>query len=281
MVVRPNGLIYKILFMNNASLKKHLQAIDITDKQITIFLFLLKNGPKSSTQIAKKLDIPKTTVYRQLHNLITRGIITVEKSERGDVFRANSAIIKEEIQEKYNSIKSSYTKIAEIDKTLNSLVNLQTPSPTLKCYEGIDGIKQMVWNTLKTKGMLYFYSNANRRRLLGDKWFKRYLEEFTSSNIYEKGFEIIKDTKYYPNNEFNIYPQFLKQTEIKFVDEIKINGEITIYNDTYSMFNFENEKYWGFEIRDQNFTTVQKSIFEKLWKTMGYEAYYKRGKFTK
>ena len=139
----------------------------------------------------------------------------------------------------------------------------------------------MVWNTLKTKGMLYFYSNANRRKLLGDKWFKRYLEEYTLKNIFEKGFEIVKDTKYYPDVEFDIYPQFLKQTEIKFVDEIKINGEITIYNDTYSMFNFENEKFWGFEIRDSNFAEVQKSIFEKLWKTISYDAYYKRGKFAK
>ena len=75
--------------MNSTTLKKHLQSIDISDKQITIFLFLLKNGPKSSTQIAKKLNIPKTTVYRQLQNLITRGIVTIEKSERGDIFRAN------------------------------------------------------------------------------------------------------------------------------------------------------------------------------------------------
>ncbi|HOU75818.1 MAG TPA: hypothetical protein PK957_01715 [Candidatus Dojkabacteria bacterium] len=46
-----------------------------------------------------------------------------------------------------------------------------------------------------------------------------------------------------------------------------------------SMLNSINGKYGGFEIHDKNFVAVQKSIFEKLWKTVKYKAYFKNGRY--
>ncbi len=267
--------------MDLEKLKENLKSLDLNEKEADIYLFLVRNGSKSSTQISKGISIPKTTIYRQIENLIKKGLVVVDKSERGDVFEAITDSLKFTIIDKYEKIKDVYNNIETLEAEIKIIKNQKVPSTSIKMYEGIDGLKQIVWNTLKANDTMYVYTNANRNKLFGRKWFGKYLEEFTLRNKTEKVIEVKKDFNKYPYDEYEVYPKFLKNTEIKFVDEIRIKGEIMIYNDVYAMFNFENDKYWGFELHDESFVSVQRSIFEKLWNTIPSISHFKQGKYIK
>jgi len=234
----------------------------------------------SATQISKAIGMPKTSVYRQLEVLVEKGFVVTEKTDSGDKFSAEIDILASKAQD---WVEESRRRLEKVDLLKSSLKTIQKEDfrgADFKVYKGLNGVKQIVWNTLEAKNTIYFYTSAYRKKLFGDTWFKRYLSEFTKRKIYEKGFEVTHAAKEgYPFKSFELFPDFLKFTEVKFVKDITLNGEVTIYNDTYSMFNWQNDQLIGFEIIDPSFVKMQRSTFEKLWEKTDSVAYFKRGKF--
>lgn len=90
--VRQNNFVYVIIFiflillpvlyflLKNKKTKTKKYNIDVlTDRQKIIFAFIKKNKKITQAQLEKKLDMPKSSLSRNIESLVRKGFITKEK----------------------------------------------------------------------------------------------------------------------------------------------------------------------------------------------------------
>ena len=68
---------YQFSTENFDEIKNQLMKFQLTLKQIKVFFYLGKFGPKTANEISKNLDIPRTETYHLLTSLQSRGVVLV------------------------------------------------------------------------------------------------------------------------------------------------------------------------------------------------------------
>tara|TARA_Y100000034_G_C6901609_1_gene417148 strand:+ start:167 stop:904 length:738 start_codon:yes stop_codon:yes gene_type:complete len=116
-------------------MQENLEKLGLTGNEAKIYLFLLKNGEKSTGPIIKQTKIANSRVYESLNSLIDKGLVTYSKQKRGKFFHAAdpSKFIENE-EEKLKKIQSFIPE-------LKSLQNKDEKETNMAIYEGFDGFK--------------------------------------------------------------------------------------------------------------------------------------------
>lgn len=163
-------------------------------------------------------------------------------------------------------------KLAELEKTSSVLdnylseLNNQTKSDyKTKVYNGLDGIKQLLWNVLTSQTEILYYTGANRKRIFGEKWFYQYRTEFVKRGLHERGFESDRNSAINLPAYFSDTPGYLERCKYLILENMNLDGEIYVYNDVYAYYNWNNNVYYGVEIYDKSIVTTQRVIFEQFW----------------
>ena len=246
-------------------LKSHLKRFNLDDTEIEIYLTLVRCGKLSALEASRKIKIPKSTIYRYLDSLIKKGFVVITQSTRGKKFQALTNIFETKIEEQGRYIKNLKNSARFLGKNLLTLPPKTEKSSSVRVYEGLDKIKQLVWNILDAKNKVYYYTNADRRKLFGDFWMSRYLNEFVRRDLTERGFESYSARNYNRKEYFSIAPGYVERSENKVVKRLELKGEIYIYNDIYAFYTWEGKELIGIEIKNKYLVQSQRAIFEKLW----------------
>jgi sugar-specific transcriptional regulator TrmB len=112
-----------------------LKEIGLTDNEIKIYLFLLKNGNSTTGPIIKKTQIANSRVYESLNSLISKGILTFNSQKDGKHFQAQGPEIflekQKELKERLENFIPELKKIkTKEEKEIQSAI-----------YQGIQGFK--------------------------------------------------------------------------------------------------------------------------------------------
>ena len=176
-------------------------------------------------------------------------------------------------------IAKKETEIINLKNNFSSLIPLITPiSPTnnpgtsVKFYRGQDGLRQLLWNTLKAKKVVgYGYSDWNEGvgRSFAEKLRQEYLErqiinlELQNDIPINTDFIDIKTNK--TANE--IYLNKFYQMRVIPTSVIEIKHDAYIYDDIYAIYHYINNEPFGIEIQNAEIAKTQTQIFQFLWKS--------------
>lgn len=124
-------------------INKFLQNIGLTDKEIAVYLELLREEKSSVIDLSKKTNILRTSVYPILDNLLEKGLVSEVKVGKKVYFQA-------EAPERIGSyIESQKIKLEEQSQLANdyipqlkSLSRQTGEKPIVKVYEGREGVFQ-------------------------------------------------------------------------------------------------------------------------------------------
>lgn len=232
----------------------------------TVFLHLIENGEQTAVQISNKTKIPKTTVYHILEDLIDRKFVEPLLGSRGKKYKAQEGNFESVAKKKLKSAKDLTHMASLLQKNLPTLSSSSLQKTSFRVYEGINGLKQLMWNVLSAKDMIYYYSSADRRKLFGDVWFERFCREFVKRNLWERGFDSMVNAGYAPElDNYYFKTGYHKRTEYKIIKGLDMTSEIFIYNNVYNMYSWEKNELIGIEIENKFLVESQRKIFEKLW----------------
>ena len=53
-----------------------LREFGLTDKEVRVYLILLSLGSINLQELAKRIDLPRTTIYNTLNYLYTKGLVS-------------------------------------------------------------------------------------------------------------------------------------------------------------------------------------------------------------
>ncbi len=129
----------------NTDLQGFLQDLDLSPKEIELYLHSLRNGPQTASTIAKKTGIARSTVNFVFEQLIQKGFASKEVQEQTTYF----TVVDPESLEYILLERSMRSKkqLSDLKDLLPHFKKLKNPSPLLPkvtYYEGLESLYRTV-----------------------------------------------------------------------------------------------------------------------------------------
>jgi sugar-specific transcriptional regulator TrmB len=241
-----------------------LSTFGLEDEEAKIYEFLLRNGQSSASDISHALSIPRTTIYRLVEKLVLTQIAKEVITPKGRAFEAGSiedlSVIVKQRESELDNLKDSFK---EIKKSVSNISIPDFAKTKILSYKGIEGLKQITWNSKNAKGELRIIEKSTMDQFLDYGFSERTRTEFLLNKVHVK--EITNATQL---NGWTDIKQFVTDFwECKYIPAslFEIRFEILIYNDVYAMYNYENNDIVGIEIYNQQLSNMQRQLFDFLW----------------
>jgi sugar-specific transcriptional regulator TrmB len=252
---------------NKDDIKKYLTAYGLSLDQAKVYLALLEK-PLSHLEVARVTGINRTKVYRIADDLEKLSLVKNEQSDAGRVLSASepknlevSLVTKEE------ELKSKKAILGELLPSLNSIFNSEDSDLkfSVSTYEGVSGMKQMLWNELKTKGEILVFGSGTLEDLVGSRrWAEAHRQktldvDYKIREINNKGKKPIK---------FTSNSSFLNNFNRRHIDEelLDLEQQIAIYNDVVAVYHWRDDQKVGVEIHNKAYANSMRQMFEMYWR---------------
>lgn len=237
------------------TITQDLEEFGLTDREIKVYLALLKLGTALVQDIAKQAGTYRTYTYDILKSLVKKGLA-------GYIIKSGKQYFEAAEPEKLlNILKEKQNRIAKILPELKSVYKSSAEKPKIELYEGKEGLKTILDDLIKTKQEILVYSSTKKQLSLLDFYFPQYIvkrvkEKIKIKVLTEKSKETIalkkKDKK-----EFR---------EMRFLPEgIEFPTAINIYGSKVAILSLEKEPI-GIILENEDFAKTQRIVFELLWK---------------
>lgn len=248
------------------ALQESLEKIGLTDKETMVFLAALELGPQPASSIAKRANLNRSTVYVLLNGLINKGLVS--SCVQGGITRYHALDpnkLLRYIDNKREHFNECKREIEDLMPRFRSLINPYQNRPKIRHFEGIEGIKAVMEDTLTAKDTLRCYSSLS-------KWFDSklasYIREYGKRRMFEKKIPLKAlvfdqpEAREYLDEE---YSDILHKC--RYVTTGIIDNETNIYDDKVAIVSLREGDYFGLILESPQIAKTQKSIFDLAWKS--------------
>lgn len=241
-----------------------LTPFGLSREEAGIYLLLLKKTSLSALEINRQLNLSRTRVYRLLDKLITRGLVRQKLDARGLKFEAVSHTHLETLLiQKEKEADVVRETLPYLVKQLETVATEGRTKSKVLYYTGIDGLKQVQWNSLRAHGELLIYEIKNMAAFLPQEYCEEVRQELVDRHINVR--ELTNQTKVKDWTE--VRELVLKYWQIRHVppEKLRIKFEVMIYNDVYAMYSYQEGEIFCVEIYNQNSAQMQQQLFNFVW----------------
>lgn len=173
---------------NNYRVAALLKQFGCNQREAEIFLHCLQAGPSAIQEIARKLKQNRVTVHSSVQQLISKGFLyETRKGKKRLIVAEDPEVLERLIQKKENELKLLKDNLDFVMGSLVSMQNSDASVPTVKLYEGVDGFKKMLEETLTTKGDVFVFTYVDLfSELLDPDYLEDYFVRRAKKNIYTR-----------------------------------------------------------------------------------------------
>ncbi len=130
-----------------------LKNFGLSEKEIAVFSCLIELGPSPVRLLAQKSGVNRGTTYDILKSLISQGLVSYYDKDSHQYFSAEPPEkLLSALQAKKEELNKLESQIQESLPEMNLVFNRQGGKPTVKLYEGIKGIRQILEDVLSCVG---------------------------------------------------------------------------------------------------------------------------------
>lgn len=242
--------------------EKVLLDIGFSEKEIAVYIALLSLGKGIVTKISRTASVSRTTTYDILDSLSQKGLVKISGKEPKQEYVAESPeklekFVMEEVEKENNNLN----KVKYITPELFSIYNTKE-MPKVKYYEGIDGLKKALEDTLLKNEMEILASGGaeDMFEAIGEEYSKEYFKKRAERNISIKGIASSdSDTmKVFERNQ-----EELREILIVPNDKFHFSVETNIYDN--KVLNISWKEKFAVLIESKEIADAQKKVFELAW----------------
>ncbi|MBU0975758.1 MAG: helix-turn-helix domain-containing protein [Patescibacteria group bacterium] len=254
-------------------LNSFFKKLGLTDEETAVYLFLLQNGISTIFDISKGIGINRTNLYRLCERLTSEGFLKKLSDKGTTKYEAASVEYLKlkvddierrvnDIRAKFNSVKNKFQRISQLQDHKIRVVH----------YQGKEEVKQLLWNYLETRGEALSFGYRTLSEMVGRNFVIKWWNEAKRRGIRDRilanpGTFELKDTIDNKSRDKLIYDQWVKVEEREIDEKIfKIYYETFIYNDIFSIVQWDENLAFGVEIQNEEISRFKRREFEILWK---------------
>ena len=244
----------------NLELKKTLEYIGFSEKEILVYLALLSLGKGTVTQISRKAGINRPTGYHILDSLELKELVKVSGKEPKQEYVAESPDQIEKFLLKKIENDQSYIKEArKIIPELKSMHNV-VDRPKVLFYEGKEGLEKVYEDTLTSHESIRAYASVGDMHTGLPGYFPEYYKRRAKKGIAIRA--II------PNTEAGLErktfdKEEMRETALVPKDSFYFSPEINIYDDKVMIASWKEKL--GIIIESAEIADAMKKIYELAW----------------
>lgn len=240
-----------------------LISFGISELEAKVYLEILSGRGDTALSISRNLKLARTKVYRLLDNLLAKKLVVTRVGERGMRFVATPPDQLEFlIADREHELALLHQTFPKLQAELAGL-NTTTPKSQVLYYHGLDGLKQVTYNSLKAKRELLTYELSTMNAFLDQTEAEKLRTRFVDNKI--KIRTLTNATKVEPYT--NVSELVTKYWDIRHLDprDKPFQFEILIYNDVYCMYKYIRDDIFCVEIHSAELADMQHQLFEYLW----------------
>lgn len=210
----------------------------LSEVQAKIYLYLIKHGQSTPTEIATGVDENRTTVYSAAEKLEKLGIIT--KRDRGKVaaYVPNHPSVLEGIAEK--RLRKVARQTRNLEGNLPSLINYYNEhqsTPGATTFYGKEGVK-MIWDKVIATKEPYFFVRSR----YDESADREALEEFKNARVAAQiQSQDITPSEFTHNSNSVLKEKFLLERTLLPPNEYDSPVEIDIFGNNVAFINYSKD----------------------------------------
>lgn len=239
-----------------------VEKLGLSDNEAATYLAALESAFGTSVaNIAKKTDIKRSTVYLALGSLIKRGLVSTSRRGNRHVYVAEDPHIFGE------KLKEQEVYLRDLLPELLMVTNVLAKKPTIRFFEGSNGIKEVYRDTLERKeGEIRAWTTDDIEEYFDAKWLTdTYVPARVAAKIHARG--LVPDT---PRMRVLVPDDIAGLRTLRYLspDEAPFTIEINIYGGRkVALVSFREE--FGIIIESATIHDTFAAIFETAWASAG------------
>lgn len=147
--------------MKNLAFSSILQSIGLNEGESCIYELLLENGRMAGKDLTEKSGIGRGNVYNVLKLLLQKGLV-LEISGKKTVYQpVDPNVLRSLLQRKLEQSKELEASFDASLRGMESVYKRTTGRPTIQVFEGWDGVKKALYDSLESKTEILTYLDVS------------------------------------------------------------------------------------------------------------------------
>lgn len=236
-----------------------------------IYLILIQNGELTVPKILENTSLSRASVYDALTLLVAQNYVEYRKQGRNAFYKpGHPNKLFELIEQKKRDVALLEGEVKETIQELTGTFNLALSKPGVRFFQGIEGIKEVLWDSLDAQGDVYTMGDLENfikhSKSLNDEYVAEKKKRAEKKGVPLKQKKAITIDSPFNRSFLSSYDNRLTNTRLlKNWPNFSGATLIEIYDDRVSYTTFTDESLIGLIIQDKHIYNYQKSIFEYLW----------------
>lgn len=232
-----------------------------------IYLVLLDSGIMPTGNLAKRLNVPRSTLYGLLENLAQHGLVSQSEKNKVKMWQAVAPeTIKTIINEKINTLENTRTDFESVLKSLKSSQKIDFVSPKFHYFEGIEELKVMLkdvllYNDLETE---LCWPVKDVMKVVGEEFLHELNKKRIRSNIYIKVIWPLDKSEDIKKNIFLAPGKEVKREVRTAPAGVEFSMGYWAYGNKV-MFMSSKAENFGFIVESKELRQLLKTQFDILW----------------
>jgi HTH-type transcriptional regulator, sugar sensing transcriptional regulator len=244
----------------NLDLKKTLEYIGFSEKEVSVYLALLELGKGTVTEISRKAGINRPTGYHILASLEAKELVKVSGKEPKQEYVAESPDqIEKMLLKKIENDQSFIKEARKIIPELKSIHNV-TDRPKVLFYEGREGMEKVYEDTLTSTEPIRAYASVENMHKGMPGYFPEYYKRRAGKGIAIRA--IIPDSETGRDRK-SLDSKEMRETALVPTDVFNFSPEINIYDDKVMIASWREKL--GIIIKSSEIAEAMKKIYELAW----------------
>jgi len=244
---------------------KLLEQIGLTSEQAKIYFCLISSGTLTARKIGLESGVNRSLVYKILKQLIEFGLVIENTNLKStSTFTAlHPSKLHSLVKRKEEDLKLADQALHEAVSTLGAQFNLACGKPSVRFYEGLEGIRILNKDIIHTKVDIKLIRSPfdnNTEEL--DVKAKKLLEERASTGIKTKLIVPIKNTPSSISSEWD-QKNLIERRRVP-REELLNSAQVIVY-DNKTAFSSFGECMITTIIEDKGIADTCSMLFDSLW----------------
>ncbi|MGI9410321.1 MAG: TrmB family transcriptional regulator [Hyphomicrobiaceae bacterium] len=239
-------------------IEQALLDLGLTAKESRFYIAALELGQAPVREIARKARISRTNAYDVLARLAAQGLVS--QAETGP--SQNMVVIAERPEHLVDMIEHRRRLALDVMPELKSLHNQSRSTPRVRYYDGLDGIKNVLSETLacNDKQLFGILSMRDLYEVPGRQWMDELVRRRIEAGVF------LYAIRSREKDLHNRWPDsFEDLRELRHPPDDRVfNMTSYIYDNKVAMISSRSE-HFAMTIESEDFCLTQRHLFEVLW----------------
>jgi len=250
---------------NLDNLFEYLRLFNFSYDESKVYKYLLEKGKTTAWTMSTELNEPRTNIYRTLEKLNDKGFVIISTDGKTNAKRfeaVTTTVFQTQLLKKKQELDLIEDHYEDLMKIVSQFSLRNQSNYEAKHYKGIEGYKQVTWNSTKAKSTFRIFEIDLLHSIVDKKFAESMRREFAKLPIQFR--QLTNRTHF---EDYTKVTGHIKQWSPRYISKkiLDIKVEIQTYNNVVCMYDYKDSDIFIIEIYHDLLANMFRQMFDSFW----------------